>query len=97
MKVFPSSLALIQFIKEMTFELQPDRKLWLLIRKTSQEIKNNKKLSYKPLLKNLGFDSAFARCHVCGSKFVAYFSKTEQVFLCQRCGSKIDKNELVLI
>jgi len=87
----------VQFIKEMTFELQPDRKFWLLIRKISQELKNNKKFSYKLLLKVLGFSPEFARCHVCASKFVPYFSKTEQVFLCQKCAFKIDKNELILI
>jgi recombinational DNA repair protein (RecF pathway) len=93
----------------MTFELQPDRKFWLLVRKIIQGIKNNKKFSYRPLLEALGFDPKFARCSLCGNKFVSYFSKSEQVFLCRRCalphnvhgdalrGLKVDKNELVLI
>ena len=91
------ALELARFVKEMTFELQPDRKFWLLIRKSFQDLKNNKKFSYKPLLKALGFAPNFARCSVCGSKYVAYFSKSEQVFLCRRCALKIDKNDLVLI
>ncbi|NCO15261.1 DNA repair protein RecO [Candidatus Wolfebacteria bacterium CG18_big_fil_WC_8_21_14_2_50_39_7] len=84
-KASQPALELVRFIKEMTFELQPDRKFWLLIRKTFQNLKNNKKFSYKPLLKALGFALDFARCSVCDSKFVVYFSKTEQVFLCRRC------------
>ena len=96
-KVSQPVLELVRFIKEMTFELQPDRKFWLLIRRTFQNLKNYKKFSYKPLLKALGFAPDFARCNVCDSKFVAYFSKTEQVFLCRRCALKIDKNELVLV
>jgi len=84
-KASQPALELVRFIKEMTFELQPDRKFWLLIRKTFQNLKNNKKFSYKPLLNALGFALDFARCSVCDSKFVVYFSKTEQVFLCRRC------------
>ncbi len=98
-KIKASSLIfeLVRFIKEMTFELQPDRKFWLLIRKISQELKNNKKFSYKPILKALGFSSEFARCNVCDSKLVVYFSSAEQVFLCRKCAFKINKNELILI
>jgi len=95
-KVSQPALELVRFIKEMTFELQPDRKFWLLIRRTFQNLKNNKKFSYEPLLKALGFAPDFARCSACASKFVAYFSKTEQVFLCQRCASKAPKDELIL-
>jgi DNA repair protein RecO (recombination protein O) len=91
------ALELARFIKELTFELQPDRKFWLLIRKIFQDLKNNKKISYKPFLEALGFSPKFARCNVCASKFVVYFSKTEQVFLCRKCALKVDKNDLVLI
>lgn len=94
-------LELAQFIKEMTFEFQPDKKFWFLIKRTFQHLKNNKKFSYKPLLKALGFAPDFARCNVCAGKSVAYFSKSEQVFLCRRCalssGFKINRNELILI
>lgn len=98
-KIKPSqpALELTRFIKEMTFELQPDRILWLLIKKTFQNLKNNKKFSYKPFLKVLGFAPDFARCNVCSSKFVVYFSKSEQIFLCRKCALKIDKNELILV
>ncbi len=93
----PLALEITQFIKEMTFEIQPDRKLWLLIRKILQNLKNNKKFSYRPLLEEFGFSPKFARCNVCDSKSVVYFSKAEQVFLCRKCALKINKNELILI
>lgn len=84
-KISQPALAILQFIKEMTLELQPDKNLWFLIKKTFQDLKDNKRISYKPLLEVLGFAPKFARCNVCASKVVAYFSKTEQVFLCRRC------------
>jgi len=84
-KPSPEALELLQFIKEMTFDLQPDKNFWSVIKKTFKDLKNNKKFSYQPLLRALGFAPDFSRCHVCHSKFVSYFSKTEQVFLCRRC------------
>jgi len=81
-----AALSLIQFIKEMTFEFQPDKKFWLLAKKAFREIKDGKKISYRPLIGALGFEPAFARCNLCGGKYPIYFSKTEQVFLCRRCG-----------
>jgi len=91
------ALAVLQFIKEMTFELQPDKNFWSIIKKTFQDLKNNKEISYRPLIKVLGFAPDFSRCNVCDSKFVAYFSKTEQVFLCRRCGLKVPQDEVILI
>ncbi len=91
------ALAVLQFIKEMTFELQPDKNLWSIIKKTFQDLKNNKEISYQPLLRALGFAPDFARCNVCDSKLVAYFSKSEQVFLCRRCVLKVSQDEVILI
>jgi len=98
-RVKPSEIALavLDFIKEMTYEFQPDKNLWTLIKKTFQDIKNNRKISFRPLLEALGFAPKFAQCAVCENKKVAYFSKTEQVFLCEKCALKVDKNELVLV
>ena len=93
--VSPQNLAISRFIKEMTAELQPDKKLWRFIRQSAQ-----KNFSYRPLLKILGFDPDFARCHICDSPSVIYFFKNDQIFFCQRClsrGSKIPKDEIVLI
>ncbi|MDP3015152.1 MAG: DNA repair protein RecO [bacterium] len=89
------NLAISQFIKEMTAELQPDKKLWRFIRQSAE-----KNFSYRPLLKILGFDPDFARCHICDSPSVVYFFKNDQIFFCQRCflrGSKVPKDEIVLI
>jgi DNA repair protein RecO len=84
-----------QFIKEMTFENQPDRKLWLLVRKSFDDIKNGG-FSYRPLIEALGFGPNFARCSICQNKNVSYFSIKEQVFFCKRCALKTPKNELIL-
>ncbi|PIU98272.1 hypothetical protein COS61_02315 [Candidatus Wolfebacteria bacterium CG03_land_8_20_14_0_80_40_12] len=79
----------LQFIKEMTFELQPDKKLWFFLRK--------KKFAYCPALKILGFDPDFASCQTCGKKTVSYFLKTDQTFFCRNCAFKIPKNEIILL
>ncbi len=86
----PESLAMVKFVKEMTFELQPDHNLWNILKK-------NKKISNKDLLSVLGFDPAYAECGVCAVKKPEFFSKTEQIFLCKRCASKAPKNEVIFI
>lgn len=86
----PESLAAVKFVKDMTFELQPDPDLWNLLKK-------NKKFSGKDLLKVLGFDPVYSECAVCAAKKPEFFSKTEQIFLCRRCSLKIPKNEVILI
>ena len=87
---------LLQFLKEMTFEIQPDKKLWFIIKKNLWAA-TAPKISYKPFLEALGFDPKFAQCQVCRNKTVNYCSKTEQVFLCRGCGDKFGIDELVLI
>lgn len=88
----PQNLAISRFIKEMTAELQPDKKLWRFIRQSAE-----KNFSYCPLLKILGFDPDFASCRICDCQPIDFFSKNDQIFFCQRCSSKIPKNELILI
>lgn len=91
----PNNLALLKFIKEMTFEFQKDRKIWLLLKKFLKNPPQD--FSYKPFLEALGFSPQFAHCTVCENSDVAYFSKTEQVFLCRRHGLKIPRDEVILI
>ncbi|MFH1347039.1 MAG: DNA repair protein RecO [Spirochaetota bacterium] len=90
MERIPESLATVKFVKEMTFELQPDRNLWNLLKK-------NIKISKKDLLSVLGFDPAFSECGVCDAKKPDFFLKAEQMFLCKRCAFKTPKNEIILI
>lgn len=90
--VSPQSLAINRFIKEMTAEIQPDKKLWRFIRRLA-----DKNFSYRPLLKILGFDPDFARCQICDSRSVAYFSKNDHIFFCRQCSSKVPKNEIILM
>jgi recombinational DNA repair protein (RecF pathway) len=88
-EISPENSVFLQFIKEMTFEFQPDKQLWFYLRR--------KKFSYRQVLKILGFDPDFAVCQICGRKSVAYFSKTEQTFFCRQCAFKIPKNDLILL
>ncbi len=90
MEPLPETLGTIEFLKEITYELQADRDLWALLKK-------NKGISRNDLLKILGFDPLFAECEGCSAKRVDFFSKTEHSFLCRRCSLKIPKNEIVLI
>ncbi|MEE8131512.1 MAG: recombination protein O N-terminal domain-containing protein [Candidatus Paceibacterota bacterium] len=93
---FSKLLTLLQFIKETTFELQPDPYFWLEIRKILISDFEGKTV-YRNLLKILGFDPEFASCHRCSSKIVNYFYKTDQVFFCKKCSGKIPKDEVILI
>lgn len=92
MTVSPQNLAITQFIKETTFELQQDKKLWRFIRQSAKE-----NFSYRPLLKIFGFDPDFASCRICNGKQAVYFSKNDHIFFCQKCSFKVPKNEVILI
>ena len=90
-----TNLGLLKFVKDMTFEFQKDRKIWLLLKKFLKNPSQN--FSYKPFLETLGFSPQFARCAICQNTNVVCFSKTEQIFFCKRCGLKIPKDEVILI
>lgn len=93
---FSKLLNLLQFIKETAFELQPDPYFWREIRKVLIS-DFDEKITYRNLLKILGFDTKFASCHNCGSKAVDCFYKTDQIFFCKKCSGKIPQNEVILI
>ncbi len=103
---FSKSLALLQFIKEVSYELQPDPYFWREIRKIlsgdfsaydrSSEGREEKSI-YRNLLKILGFNPKFADCHQCHSKPVNYFYKKDQLFFCGKCVSKIPKDEVIFV
>lgn len=90
------AIELLTFIKEMTFGSQPDKKLWLAVKKAFENIKTGK-FSFKPLLQIVGFGPEFATCAICKAKQVNYFSVKEQIFFCAKCAGKIPKNEVILI
>lgn len=90
------AISLTQFIKEMTFEGNQDKKLWLAVKKSFEDIKA-KKFSFKPLLEILGFGPGFATCAICKDKKVSCFSFKDHVFFCAKCAVKIPKNEVILI
>ncbi|MBI2515127.1 DNA repair protein RecO [Candidatus Wolfebacteria bacterium] len=92
----PAAVKLFQFIKEMTYEFQTDKKLWLTIKKAVEGLKGEKG-DYKPLLNILGFSPEFAECGLCKIKKPLFFSPKEQIFFCHSCAFKISPNELILV
>ena len=87
---------MLQFINEMVYEFQPDLYFWQEIRKILIS-DFEEKYTYRYLLKILGFDPKFASCNNCSGKTVNYFYKSEQIFFCQKCASKIPKDKVILI
>jgi len=87
----------LDFLKDMTFELQPDRMLWAEIKKIFFRKDAEEKIPYRKILKIIGFDPKFARCYACQNKDIAAFSKAEQDFLCEKHSLKVPRNEIVLI
>lgn len=93
---FSKSLALLQFIKEVSYELQPDLYFWQEIRKILSNDFDEKNI-YRNLLKILGFNPKFADCNNCQAKPVNYFHKKDQIFFCEKCVGKIPKDEVIFI
>lgn len=91
------NMRFLQFLKEMTFEFQPDRRLWSFIKKNFLQDKKADSIPYREILKIMGFDPKFAECQICQSQNVNCFSETEQIFLCEHCSSKVPQNEIILI
>jgi len=90
-------LSFFNFIKEMTFENQPDLPLWSTILKYLKNPAADEKAIYRSALKIMGFDPEFASCSKCKIKNVEFFLKEEQIFLCRKCGGKISKDKVILI
>ena len=90
-------LSFFNFIKETTFENQPDLPLWSLILKHLKNPTADEKTIYRSALKILGFDPEYAVCSECKIKNVEFFLKEEQIFLCGKCGGKIPKDKVILI
>lgn len=97
---FAKFIKISDFIKEMTFELHPDYRLWSAMKKLfsrdgGQDIEE--KIIYRGLLKILGFDSQFADCVLCSKKEARFFLKEDHLFFCGDCGLKNKGDEVVLI
>lgn len=88
-------LRIAEFIDNMTFEFQPDFKLWHTIKKIfSSDIAEIQ--AYRFILKDLGFDPESAECG-CGSKKAEFIEKSDHYFLCGSCASNYPENKLLLI
>lgn len=98
--IFAKFLRILDFIREMTFELHPDYRLWTAMKKLfshdgGQNIEE--KIIYRGLLKILGFDPQFAECALCRKKEAKFFLKEDHLFFCGDCGWKNKEDEVVLI
>lgn len=96
-KFYQQAINLSLFIKEITFDLQPDLNFWKATLKTFEVINKQRTPSYSLMLESLGFSPKFAQCQKCKKKPVRYFSKKDQVFYCSTCALKINKKDLILI
>ncbi|MFH0890536.1 MAG: recombination protein O N-terminal domain-containing protein [Candidatus Liptonbacteria bacterium] len=70
-------------------ENQPEIKLW-------QEAAEDG-ISWRNILKLLGWDPDHAACRVCGHLEVASFHPQTQDFFCGECSSQLDVNELIFM
>ncbi|OGM91768.1 DNA repair protein RecO [Candidatus Wolfebacteria bacterium RIFCSPLOWO2_01_FULL_38_11] len=99
-EILAKFLRILGFLKTMTFEFHPDLRLWAAIKKIFKERAANdynEKLIYGAFLKIFGFDPEFASCALCHRKEAAAFVKSEHLFLCNNCTSKVPQNEIILI
>lgn len=98
--IYSQSIKLLQFVEAMTFDLQPDARFYLAIKKILEhfvEYKNHQKMIYSHLLRILGFDPKFALCTICRNGNINFFHTADNIFLCAKCSSKISESELILI
>lgn len=78
-----TNLPLMNFLKIMTQDHQPDHDLWQM----SLAMLNFNQPNLEPLLKHLGFDPRFAICSICqGSP--EKFDPADFVFYCSQCASQ---------
>lgn len=89
-------LNIAEFIKNMTYELQEDRRLWQAIKKIMAS-DFEERIIYLGIIKILGFDPEFADCRLCHNDKIKYFLKTDHIFLCKNCGLKNNQNDVILI
>jgi len=67
---------------------QPDIKMFSFLKTLIIRGVDSKASSYATLLKLVGFDPLTAKCGICASKAIAYFSPQDIIFLCVSCQAK---------
>ena len=88
---FAKVLELVFLLRKLVPLASPDLHLWYALLRALREVR----ISYRTFLKILGYDASGARCELCRSKSVSYFSFRDQSFLCSGCHVKFPANELV--
>ncbi len=77
------SIAVLQLVKDLTAEGQPDYELWELL-KSGQA-------TGASVLRALGFDGQFAVCENCGNQNPSYFLVKQLEYFCAPCFVKSGK------
>ena len=95
-KRFGKNLAVFEvlfLLKSLLPELVSDLRLWHGLLHGLRQANPDKKV----FLKLLGYNSIFAVCDSCGAGKVKYFSAGDQVFLCEKCSSRIRSHRIKII
>lgn len=87
------ALELVHFLSSQLPVGFSDLRLWFSFIRSL----NSGKTDLKHFLKILGHDTANAKCFICASRSVVFYSLGEQTFLCQACFRKFPQNELICI
>lgn len=77
------ALEFLFLLRSLLPEFVPDLQIWHHLVRSLKE----RKVKNSVILKFLGYNPLLARCEFCSQKNVAYFSITNQVFLCRRCAA----------
>lgn len=80
-------LDILQFVKDLTLDNEPDEKLWNVFLSGDA--------GKRRILQVLGWDPEHAWCSYCDLKTVRYFSETSQSFACHSCIRRVDQNEVL--
>ncbi len=84
-----ADLEKLHLLSGLLADNQPEDKLWQEVAKDG--------LSWREILKLLGWDPDHAACHICGHVKVASFHVRSQDFFCGECSSQLRPNELIFI
>jgi DNA repair protein RecO len=84
----PEALRILMFAEKLIALEQSDIKMFSLLKDLIASEDISEPYFYAGILKAAGFDPDNARCGVCGSGKIAYFSPQDIMFLCLPCLEK---------
>ncbi len=90
---YGKAFVILRILKNCTPLEAQDFELWhLLIRSFSAS-----KPKLEEIMRALGYTMTHAKCDVCKSEKIAFFETQSQVFLCESCGGKFERDDVVYI